>query len=425
MSLNVTTLLRLAAQSLINRRATAALTVFAIAMSVTLFLGVEQLRKSARNSFEATLSGTDLLVGARSSDVNILLYAVFRLGSPTNNLDWRTYQEFAVRSDVAWTVPISLGDSLRGFRVIGTNQSYFEHYQYSNKQTLAFAEGVPFDDIFDTVLGSRVAAELGLAVGDEVALSHGIGRTSFSKHDDKPFRVSGILAPTGTPVDRAVHVSLQGLEAVHLGWEGGVASPAARALSQDDVRAMDLEPKAITAFLVGMKSRIMALRLQREINTYPQEALSAVIPGVALAQLWEVVGAAETVLSTIAGFVVVIGLLGMLTTILTSLNERRREMALLRAVGARPQHIMSLLVLEAGLLALTGSLIGLLLVFLGLSALAPVLQSYFGILIAPELPGGSDFLIVAIVVGLALALGAIPAWMAYRRSLADGLSVHT
>ena len=405
------TLLRLAARSLWNRRMTAALTVFAIAMSMTLFLGVENLRKSARESFEATLSGADLLVGARSGEINLLLYAVFRLGNPTANLDWESYQAIANRPEVAWTIPISLGDSVRGFRVVGTTQAYFDHYRYGDRRPLSFAEGVPFDDVFDAVLGAQAARDLGLSVGDPVILSHGIGGTSFFHHDDEPFRVSGILDATGTPVDRAVHVSLAGLDAVH---RPASAQPAGESA---------FEPEAITAFLVGMHSRILTLRLQRQINTYRGEALSAVIPGVALAQLWQVVGTVEVVLGVIAGFVVVTGLLGMLTSILTSLNERRREMALLRAAGARPPAIFCLLIMEAGLLAGLGSLIGMALVYVGLFAAAPWVQSTYGILIAAAGPGAHDLGIAGVVLLLALALGAIPAWAAYRRSLADGLSV--
>lgn len=423
MSARRATILSLAVRSLLNRRVTAALTVLAIAISVTLFLGVDQLRKSARTSFEATLSGTDLLVGARSGEINLLLYAVFRLGDPTANVDWKTYREFAKRDDVAWTIPISLGDSYQGFRVVGTNHDYFTHYHYGTKQALVVADGKIFSDLFDAVLGAEVAQSLGLAIGDEIVLSHGIAATSFSKHDDKPFRVSGILAPTGTPVDRTVHISLAGMEAIHLGWQGGVAGPVAHRYSKADVRAMDLEPKSITAFLVGMKSRVMTLRLQREINTYKKEPLSAVLPGVALARLWEVVGAAETALSVIAGFVVVTGLIGMLTALLTSLNERRREMALLRAVGARPVHIFALLVMEAGVLAVAGSLLGALVVWGGAGLAGPLIQSEFGIVMAPVLPGWRDFGILGIVVGLALILGAIPAFLAYRRSLADGLTM--
>ncbi|MCG8506144.1 MAG: ABC transporter permease [Sphingomonadales bacterium] len=409
------TLLKLATRSLLNRRMTAALTVFAIAMSMTLFLGVENLRKSARESFETTLSGADLLVGARSGEVNLLLYAVFRLGNPTANLDWKSYQAIANRPEVAWTIPISLGDSVRGFRVIGTTQAYFDHYRYGNRRPLSFAQGAPFDEVFDAVLGAQAARDLGLSVGDPIILSHGIGGTSFVHHDDEPFRVSGILDATGTPVDRAVHVSLAGLDAVH--------RPASAQSAEERDSSGAFEPEAITAFLVGMHSRILTLRLQRQINTYRGEALSAVIPGVALAQLWQVVGAVEVVLGVIAGFVVVTGLLGMLTSILTSLNERRREMALLRAVGARPPAIFCLLVMEAGLLAGFGSLIGMALVYVGFFAAAPWVQSTYGILIAPTGPGLHDLGIAGVVLLLALALGAIPAWAAYRRSLADGLSV--
>ena len=415
------TVLSLAVKSLLNRRATAALTIFAIAISVTLFLGVDQLRKSARASFESTLSGTDLLVGARSGDINLLLYAVFRLGDPTANVDWRTYREIARRDDVAWTIPISLGDSYYGYRVVGTNQDYFTHYRYGTKQALVIKEGRKFSDLFDAVLGAEVAAKRKLKVGDEIVLSHGIAATSFSKHDDKPFRVSGILAATGTPVDRAVHISLAGLEAIHLGWQGGVKGPMARRYSKENVRGMALEPKSITAFLVGMKSRVMTLRLQREINTYDKEALSAVLPGAALARLWQVVGVAETALTVIAGFVVVTGLIGMLIALMTSLNERRREMALLRAVGARPHHIFALLVLEAFVLALAGTVVGTGLVAGGMAIAAPIVQAKFGIVMASLVPGARELMIVGIVLGAALLLGMIPGFMAYRRSLADGL----
>ncbi|MEM8799139.1 MAG: ABC transporter permease [Pseudomonadota bacterium] len=414
------TLFNIAARSLWNRRTTAALTVLAIAMSITLFMGVEQLRKSARASFEATLSGTDLLIGARSGDINLLLYAVFRLGNPTNNMSWESYQTIANRREVAWTIPISLGDSVRGFRVIGTTGAYFEHYRFGDKRPLTFAEGEPFDGVFDAVIGAEAAKGLNLSVGDTIILSHGIGDTSFIQHDNEPFRVVGILKPTGTPVDRAVHVSLAGLEAVHQ-----PTTPGFGGKPPDNANQQVFEPKTITAALVGMKSRILTLKLQRQINSYPGEALSAVIPGVALAQLWQVVGSVETVLRVIAGFVILTGLVGMLTNILTSLNERRREMALLRAVGARRPAVFSLLVLEAGLLAGLGSLIGTVFVYVGFLLSAPWIETRYGILLSPSPPGQDDGLIVGAVMFIALALGMIPAWAAYRRSLADGLSVQT
>ena len=211
----------LAFKSLLNRRLTAGLTVLAVALSVTLFLGVEKIRLGARSSFDNTISSTDLIVGARSGSINLLLYSVFRVGDATNNISWRSVQELRQHPDIAWTVPLSLGDSMKGFRVLGTNNAYFDHYKYGRKQALSFAHGAPFGDLFDAVLGAEVARSLSLQVGDPLIIAHGLGRTSFAQHDNLPFKVSGILAPTGTPLDRTVHVSLAGLEAVHRGWESG------------------------------------------------------------------------------------------------------------------------------------------------------------------------------------------------------------
>lgn len=416
------TILRLALRSIWNRRVTAFLTAFSIAVSVALLLGVERVRTEARASFASTISGTDLIVGARSGDLNLLLYSVFRIGNPTANLSWQSYQEFAGRREVAWTIPISLGDSHRGFRVMGTSEDYFRHYRFSRERQLEFAEGRPFTDLFDTVLGADVAAQLGYAVGDEIVISHGLGATSFMNHDDKPFTVTGILRKTGTPVDRTVHVSLEGIEAIHVDWQSGARMPGA-GISAEQVRQMDLQPKEITAFLVGLRSRIATFNLQRQINEYRPEALSAVIPGVALQQLWELVAVIEIALLAVSGFVVLAGLLGMLTAILTSLNERRREMAILRSVGARPWQVFALLVSEAGLLAAAGVLGGFAIIYAAMAAVAPWVESSFGLYIAIAAPGSWDALIAGVVVGAALLMGMVPAWRAYRNALADGLTI--
>ncbi len=415
--------LRLAARSLMSRRLTAGLTVLAVAISVMLFVGVEKIRTGARSGFESTISGTDLIVGARSSPVNLLLYAVFRIGSPTNNITWESYQEVARRRDVAWTVPISLGDSHRGYRVVGTTTGFFEHYKYARGRALTFAQGVPFNDLFDAVIGADVARDLGYDLGDPMVLSHGLGAVSFSNHEDKPFRVAGILRPTGTPVDRAVHVSLKAIEAIHLGWQSGVQTPMAQVMTPDKVREMDLQPEQITAFLVGLKSRVAVLRLQRTINTYRGEALQAVIPAVALSQLWSVVSLVERALSAVAFFVILVGLVGVMTIILTSLQERRREMAILRAVGARPADIFVLLVSEAGLLAFAGSLLGLAAIYAALGVAAPLIEARFGLALVGLGPGLFDLGVLAGVTGAAMVLGIVPAWQAYRTALTDGLTL--
>lgn len=413
----------LAVRSVVNRRVTAALTVLAVALSVTLFVGVDKIRHGARSSFERTITGADLIVGARSGPVNLLLYAVFRIGDATANITWESYQDFAERPEVAWTIPLSLGDSHQGFRVIGTNADYFEHYRYGDGRALELAEGERFDDVFDAVLGAEVARELGYAIDDEIALSHGVGAVSFANHDDKPFRVAGVLRPTGTPVDRSVHVSLEGIEAIHIGWESGAPTPMARLATAERVRELELQPNQITAFIVGLNSRVAVLRLQRDINTYREEPMLAIIPGVALSQLWNVVGAAERALSAISAFVVFVGLLGILTSILTSLNERRREMAILRAVGARPWHIFALLVSEAAVLAFAGALLGLVVLYGAMAAIGPFITARYGLALTDVGVGAFDAAVLGGVTLAAVVMAAFPAWRAFRNSLADGLTI--
>ncbi|TBW34205.1 ABC transporter permease [Azotobacter chroococcum] len=417
-------LLRLALASLANRRFTALLTVFAIALSVCLLLAVERVRTEARASFASTLSGTDLIVGARSGPVNLLLYSVFRIGNATNNIRWESFQHFADHPRVKWAIPLSLGDSHRGYRVLGTTPAYFEHYRYGRQQPLALSEGRAFAaDPFEAVLGAEVAEALHYKPGDELVLAHGVARISLTRHEDKPFRVVGILGRTGTPVDRTLHISLAGMEALHVDWRGGVPARGGARIDAEQARRMALPPKAITAFLLGLDSKIATFAVQREINDYLGEPLLAILPGVALQELWSLMGTAEQALFVVSLCVVLTGLIGMLTAILASLNERRREMAILRSLGARPWHIAGLLMLEAFALALAGVLLGLALLYLGILAAQGPLQAAYGLYLPFAAPSAYEWLLLGAILLAALPLGGVPAWRAYRQSLADGLSI--
>lgn len=415
-------ILTLAAKSLWNRRLTSALVVLAIALSVTLLLGVERLRTQARASFANTLSGADLIVGARGGPINLLLYSVFRIGDPTNNVNWSSYRTLAADPRVAWTVPLSLGDSHRGFRVLGTDHSYFQHYRYARNRPLRLAEGHEFEDLFDAVLGAEVAERLGYRLGQSIILAHGAGEISFAMHEDKPFRVVGILARTGTPVDQTVHVSLAGIEAIHADWRGGAPLPGFH-LSAEQVRQLDLTPKTITAFLVGLKTKTAIFRVQREINEFTAEPLLAILPGLTLQQLWDLMGLAENALLVVSGLVVLVSFTVMLVALLTSLNERRREMAILRAVGARPSQIFTLVLGESVTLALAGAVCGLLLLQGALWLAGPVLEGRLGLTIAAWPPSSHELMLLVAVLGCGFVAGIIPAWRAYRYSVADGMTI--
>lgn len=280
---------------------------------------------------------------------------------------------------------------------------------------------MPFSDLYDTVLGAEVADSLGYVLGDEIIISHGAIATEFAAHDDKPFHVVGILERTGTPVDRTVHISLEGIEAIHIDWNAGVRMPLE--ISAEQARKFDLEPQTITAFMLGLENRIQTFQVQRAINEYREEPLQAIVPGVTLAELWRSIGVFEQVLAVLAALVLFSALIGMLTSVLSTLNERRREMAVLRAVGAHPYHILLLFMLETLMIVVAGCLFGLLLLYVGLAMARPLLAELYGISIALTPPDGGQWMMIGVAILLALIISLIPGIVAYRRSVEDGLSI--
>ena len=367
-------------KSIKNRKVGAGLTVFSIAISVFLLLGIERIRIASKLSFENTIHGVDLIVGARSGPLQLLLYSVFRIGNPTNNVRYSTYQALAEHPEVAWSFPVSLGDSHRGYRVIGTSSEYFQHYKFGGAgQSLKFSQGRLFKELFDVVIGSEVASKLSYKLGDRLTLEHGISKVAFQKHENLPFIVKGILEKTGTPVDRSLHVSLEAIEAIHIGWEDGAAPLKEEQVSAAKIANMSLKPAQITSFFLASKSRIGIFNLQREINESDLEPLLAVLPGVVFRDLWSTVGIVEQALFLISLLVLFSGLIGMTTTIYATLDERRREMAILRSCGARPFFVFGLFLSEATFLAGLGGIVGILGLRLGLIALAPLFSDVFGL----------------------------------------------
>lgn len=435
-------LLRLALRSAWSRRATLVLMLAAIALSSLLLLGVERLQAAARASFAQSIAGTDLVVGARTSPVQLMLTSVLRLGATTHTMSWTAAQWLAAQPGVAWTIPISLGDSHRGFPVVGTTPAYFEHFRYGESRKLQFASGRPFADaggsapsddgvrsaaadplagVFDTVLGAEVAQRLRLTVGSRITLAHGSGEGIVAEHGDKPFTVVGVLQPTGTPVDRSVHVGLRGLEAIHVEWQGGVPVPGV-SLSPEMLRKFDLTPQSVTAMLVGLKNRAAVFGLQRNVNAYRDEALVGVLPGVALSELWELVGVGQRYVQAISALVVVVGLAGLVAVMLASLNERRRELAVLRSVGARPRDIFALLAIEGIGVAAAGALLGWLLVSVAILFVGPAAQARYGLTLTLVAPSAREFALLAGVIAIGAVVSVVPGLRAYRLSLADGLT---
>lgn len=454
-------MLSLGLRSLWNRRFVSALTVAAIALSVTLILGVERLRSEARTGFANSASGIDLIVAARGNPVQILLATVFGVGATGNGIGWDSFEMVGRQPGVAWTVPIAMGDNHRGYPVIGTTRDYFERFRHSGGQTLALARGDAFAGATEAVVGAEVARRLGYSIGDELVLAHGAGDVAFDVHDEKPFTVAGILAATGTAVDRLVLVSLEGFDALHeeedaapladpFAVEAGTA--ATERIEQDDESAHDEhadhneehesehghetehhedehehehEAEQINAVYVGLADRTAVLGLQRSMSEYAGEPLTAVMPNVALLELWSITGTAETALSLMALAVACAGLLGLLVMLSAALESRRREFAILRSVGAAPWRIFALVVLEAGVLTLAGLAAGYLALMTVIAVADSRLAQEFGMRLAGWTPSAREWALMAGVLAAGLLASLVPAIRVYRITLADGLSSNT
>lgn len=413
----------LALKSLKNRLNSTLLTVFSISLSVALLLAVERTKRAAEEGFTKSVSQVDLLVGARTGPLNLILYTVFNMGSPSNNISWESYQEIKAMPEVAWTIPYSLGDGHKGFRVVATDENFYQHYHYRGNQKVELAEGTPALDIWEVVVGAEAQQKLKYKLGDNVIIAHGVTRgDGIQMHDDKPFTVSGILKPTGTALDQSIYISLYGMEAIHIDWKNGAAPSAKNVIHQNQVNKESIKIGPITSFFLRTNSRIETLKLQRTINNYESEPLLAIIPGATLADLWRGLSHIETILKIISFMVQIVGLAAMISTILAGLNERRREMSILRSIGAGPLNITLLLVFESTLLTLSGILGGILIQTGGFFVLAEWLETQFGFYTSGAMFTQIEIFYLAVILLSGTLVGMIPAIKASRSALKDGLA---
>ncbi len=413
-------LFNLAFKSLLNRKSAVILTVVSITVGILLLISFSFIKDQVRTSFSKTINGIDLIVGSKTSDINLLLYSVFHVGSATNNISWDGYQKLKNDQSVSWAIPISLGDSHAGYRVIGTSDAYLKHYRFGNKQAMNFEQGEWFIHPFDIVLGQEVAEKLNYQVGDLISLSHGVSKTSFKKHDQIGFKVTGILNNTGTPIDQSLFVSLTGLEAVHLNWPK--TEPEQQHLIQY-IEENGLQPKSITATFLALKNKSSTFVVQRKINQNSDEPLQAVLPGVALAQLWNLSKMFEQSLWLVGVLVFVTTIIGMINMLIVSLQSRKKELALLRIIGASPMYCFLLVQIESFLVVLTAILMALAFGYLIFWLLGDWFGTQYGIYVDLQSYLSIDLLIIFAVLSLAsIILVCIPATMFYRQSIVKNIN---
>lgn len=411
----------LSLKSLRNRKFISFLCVLSIALSLSLFLIVEKLRTGIEEGFTNSISNADLIVGARSGPLQLLLYSIFHMGSPTNNISMDVYEKIKSQPSVDWTIPISLGDSYRGHRVVATTEDFFKHYQFHGNKKLSIEVGSWGTNVFDVVLGSQVANKLNHKLNHLITLSHGISKSAILKHESTPFKVVGILKPTGTPIDKSLYITLYGMEAVHIGWENGI--PSYGEIERSKFQKKNLKTDQITSFILRTKNRISLLGLQRYISTYEVEALSAIIPAVTLTELWSLLDQLENAFLGISLFVIVIGFLTILISLYMSLNERKREMAILRSVGVSVKEITLLLLTEATLLSIIGATTGFIFQYGLLFIISPILESKYALYVPISGPTSRELIVVLTFIIFGSLFGLVPALKAYKTSLSDGLLI--
>ena len=431
----------IAIESLKRRKTTAILTLLSITISISLLLCVDIIRTQVKTSFTRTVSGVDLIVGAPSGQLNLLLSSVFNIGTPTKGIEYKSIAALQSNKQVSWLIPLSLGDTHRGFRVVGTTNSFFDHFKYGDMQSLEMAAGSTFTQPLSTVVGADIAKSLGYKVGDKIIISHGLGSVSFNNHDDHPFTISGIVKKTGTPVDKAVYVTLQGLEEAHTGPKHSPTSMLGRK-SADKAKEHEHEhdehtkehavynseaftPESVSVVMLGLKHRVTALQLQYQINQSKQEPLMAILPGMALAELWQIMGNVESLLLGLSGLIVICALIGLATMLLATMRERYQEIAVLRTIGAGPFTLLLLIQIEAMLLTIVSAALSLGLVAGLMSALKPWLSSTYGLFLSSPLFGQSSVIIILLILGCTYLVSLFPAVAAYRRGLHAGLNANS
>jgi len=431
----------IAIESLKRRKTTAILTLLSITISISLLLCVDIIRTQVKTSFTRTVSGVDLIVGAPSGQLNLLLSSVFNIGTPTKGIDYKSIAALQSNKQVSWLIPLSLGDTHRGFRVVGTINSFFDHFKYGDMQSLEMAAGSAFTQPLSTVVGADIAKSLGYKVGDKIIISHGLGSVSFNNHDDHPFTISGIVKKTGTPVDKAVYVTLQGLEEAHTGPKHSSTSMLGRK-SADKAKEHEHEhdehtqehaaynseaftPESVSVVMLGLKHRVTALQLQYQINQSKNEPLMAILPGMALAELWQIMGNVESLLLGLSGLIVICALIGLATMLLATMRERYQEIAVLRTIGAGPFTLLLLIQIEAMLLTIVSAALSLGLVAGLMSMLKPWLSSTYGLFLSSPLFGQSSIIIILLILGCTYLVSLFPAVAAYRRGLHAGLNANS
>lgn len=434
---------RLVLRNLRRRPLATALTTVSVALGVGLFAAVGALRNAAQEGFQRSASVCDVIVGAKGSSLQLTLNALYHMGLSPGNVPFDAYLELAAHPGAAWVVPTAVGDSYGGQRIVATTDALFSALELRDFGKLRFAAGGPwsfghpelvalhteleaeldpdhaghdhvgagFPPAWQrAVVGATAARETGLGVGDRFTPIHDIQDSpTAERHEEAAMEVVGVLAPTGTPFDRAIFVPL-----------GAFYSIAGHQADDATATGGARDPLGLSAVLVRTDPRrgVHSIRLWRDFND--RLDTQAARPAVEIQNLFRIIGGVDQLLRVVAGLVVAVALAGVLVAIYNTMGARRKEFAVLRALGARRRAILALVMMESAAISLAGGLLGLALAGAGVWIGAGALRAQTGVT-ASAVPSGSELLLLLAVAAVGALAGLVPALAAYRTEAARHL----
>ena len=388
-----------------SRPLAASLNLLLLALGLASITVVLLASQQVSRAFESDLAGIDVVVGAKGSPMQLILSGVFHIDAPTGNVPLAAVKELEKNPQVAKVIPISLGDSFRGFRIVGTSLDYIAHY---NAQLDTSAGGALWTQPMQAVIGSQVARQAGLKVGNKFAGSHGLtsgASAGGETHAQTPYTVVGVLAASGSVLDRLILTSTESVWKVH---------ETDTALDAEDQKVLEDE-REITLALIQYKTPLAAVTFPRFVNSSTE--MQAAAPALEITRLLGMLGVGTNVLKALAGVLLLTAGLSVFIALWGAVRERRADLALMRMLGAPPRKIMGLLMCEALWLALLACLLGVM-VGQGVMALASwALQAERSFVIGAFVWPNELVVVPALALGVALLASALPAWEAYRVSV--------
>ncbi len=448
-------LFSIALKSLKQRWLPSFLTGLSVALGVALMVAVMILNGVVGDMFRQTGSGYDLIVGAKGSDLQLILSTIYRIDRPIENLPWRYYQDLQNHPGIKEVVPVNLGDTteLGNFPIVGTTPRYHE-IEYVRDKTFRYSKGNGFQGSWDAVIGSQVARVNNWKIGSKFKMIH--SGQSDQLHDEE-FEVVGILAPTGTPNDRTAFVHIDGffeldehskplneaidreakffgetIEQVTERYKEDIeeilkheAEAAGKHAGHAHGRLSDLQ-KEVTALLVVMKGDELVrtnrtLMFQQELRDGFQ-AQGANTVQVMSRLLTNLVGNIRLAFLYMTGLIIIVSGIGIFVSIYNSMSERKREIAIMRALGARRQTVFSIILVESVLLCLFGGLLGILLGHGLVYIASPIIEARSGLLIDPLSFSMNELIVIPVLIIMASLIGILPGMTAYRTDVAEALS---